>query len=1623
MARFGGLIILLLAYTDLSRAQANNGFRNGLSSPNHRKDARYGRPVLAMANSPRCMFNGKPVEDGRTVSSPEPCLNCTCSKGILLCYLRTCTTVIPTPGCQVIRKPGKCCPQLECKSSSTVNDYRIERTSESSYKYRLRQDEGNFFGLIGMDPRTEKTSTIKTTRKPAPSQWSNHDSTQYAWNSDSTSDNEFRPPLAQEQDYVEDEFSQDKNNSAGYCFSKGYKYTEGMAMLSPTKCEYCYCIRGQQMCVRPKCHLNVDGCVARYQSGYTCCPSHYQCEIAADSSHSSNDDGSYTLDSIKGSSSALSKVTSCNVEGYDFDVGVAVPSNGHCQTCYCTQVGVVCRRLECSPSVPGCTPVIPEGHCCPTEYRCDHRNVNNTQIPISHSTDNYDVTVLSPSGTDSTSSQPSEIDHSELVTHNFEQKTSTYSDEINTATEADIEKQKITVELSDDSNLESISVIPEENIAVLVLTTENEDQERAEPTASSQNTEETDSYEDMSTRSTTALLSSAKNKNKTIPPKSSGTKIKNKDTVSTYFTSQNTKPTTSGTTNNEQITDRVDYGDEEKDTYAYDYVELYEDVTPNVQETFAPFADYSEIPYGERLTTTTKGIDSTTTAHSRLKTKKKTQTFPSQHPTTQTLKTSTTKQGIINDGITETELFANPDYTSTFTGTETDRYTSFNPTKYTIFSTVSDRTRKPPAAEFTMPSFKTKQKVTQIYRPYRPDSAGIRKDDVAPTTHFRDETSRYITSSGTIKYETDPYDATTIKKDYPIYVDETNTQTFKPYSQTTQPSSKATIYQKQKLQSSTQAISGYKTKKPLPQDITDLLWSITQLYNTQTSDSSTETWLPTTKTVTHMEKVSGNTGLSQGTLPPIALAAPKLIVEESTVDTSIGSQETDTTQIPTTQAKENLPSPSFNFQSPEIIFSNHGPSFNRRKTPNTELPVVINNHKKTSTRFRPPVRPRPPSTPSAPQTTFVEISNHRPTNSFRRPPGKFPPYPSYGFRHEPDSRRKPSPRDPHHKFHRLAPESYPELSEDYEDYYYESEQNGEPTTKVFSNIQDIKSTSIDNFQIHHSGNDDTTKSEIYTNSYNFVNNMTDSTPETFETLSEISSVSNTYQEKTTTEVSIENLNSVKAENSDDVIGRSSEVKYALKADASEETVTPHITTTKIPTTFQASTTNSVSVYTTGKQTESNGFSEEESLSRTEYENKNVVSKFAENRFTNFDGIPTHFEETNKRTGSPDTESSRPTAPTRPTSPPLPIKSVHSEEDSQEISDVCFVDGRYYTSGEIIVKSNPCEMCRCFYGHPLCQVQQCPSPPDPSCMLEYLPGYCCPRVTCGIKSDSEEIPRGMDVPEPTSQEIQTPIITMDNQWKPLPHGPIVRPSDKVHKIEQPTSENEKIEENSNNQDFSSEKNEESVKLPEDNTVVKAAESNSAPVSSEEQTHVELTTTSSAIITTIISDAATASPSPILATTEDSGTTSAPTTTTTMTTNKSLEPIFNHTASEKENISKNKSGIHDNSSGVRKILDEVVTLPPSKVALSPSGDANISTVLPIIPTVQSTTGSTISPDDELETMPNIVLGDLPAELGGNLKVSGCNVYGKYYKINDKVTVLSKKCSDCICSADGIACNATC
>lgn len=109
---------------------------------------------------------------------------------------------------------------------------------------------------------------------------------------------------------------------------------------------------------------------------------------------------------------------------------------------------------------------------------------------------------------------------------------------------------------------------------------------------------------------------------------------------------------------------------------------------------------------------------------------------------------------------------------------------------------------------------------------------------------------------------------------------------------------------------------------------------------------------------------------------------------------------------------------------------------------------------------------------------------------------------------------------------------------------------------------------------------------------------------------------------------------------------------------------------------------------------------------------------------------------------------------------------------------------------------------------------------------------------------------------------------------------------------------------------------------------------------------------------------------------------------ITTEPSTEPtpVFKPEPENDNSEKQNEPEIHDNSSGVRKILDGTVTLPPSKMSVSPSSGENISAVLPVIQALPPPVPSTEIPGLDFQTVANFDPGDIPGELGGNLKVSG-------------------------------------
>jgi len=215
-------------------------------------------------NTPKSVFDGGCVylsqyyEDGEPVPTSETCLNCTCHQGALRCHLQVCPyrhQLNPPPaGCILVERKNACCPKLHCPKASDSG--RRKDPSGKIDALRTRQD---------LQRRLAKHFSEITSAKRG-------------------------------------------------CIEGGTLYAEGSAMMTSTSCEYCYCLKGKETCVKPRCREPVDpgdleGCTPRYQR-LACCPTHYQCAIttANGTQHVTKMASSITGASLRSPSPASSKV-------------------------------------------------------------------------------------------------------------------------------------------------------------------------------------------------------------------------------------------------------------------------------------------------------------------------------------------------------------------------------------------------------------------------------------------------------------------------------------------------------------------------------------------------------------------------------------------------------------------------------------------------------------------------------------------------------------------------------------------------------------------------------------------------------------------------------------------------------------------------------------------------------------------------------------------------------------------------------------------------------------------------------------------------------------------------------------------------------------------------------------------------------------------------------------------------------------------------------------------------------------------------------------------------------------------------------------------------------------------
>lgn len=79
-----------------------------------------------------CSYKGRKYSHSEEVLTSQPCLNCTCQRGFVSCFLRVCPQLEPPENddsCYLLKEPGSCCQTLKC---SGFNEAEVKPASSSS---------------------------------------------------------------------------------------------------------------------------------------------------------------------------------------------------------------------------------------------------------------------------------------------------------------------------------------------------------------------------------------------------------------------------------------------------------------------------------------------------------------------------------------------------------------------------------------------------------------------------------------------------------------------------------------------------------------------------------------------------------------------------------------------------------------------------------------------------------------------------------------------------------------------------------------------------------------------------------------------------------------------------------------------------------------------------------------------------------------------------------------------------------------------------------------------------------------------------------------------------------------------------------------------------------------------------------------------------------------------------------------------------------------------------------------------------------------------------------------------------------------------------------------------------
>ncbi|XP_074593008.1 uncharacterized protein LOC141848817 [Brevipalpus obovatus] len=129
------------------------------------------------------------------------------------------------------------------------------------------------------------------------------------------------------------------------CFHNGKVYQSAEQVPRPNPCDFCFCFRGDIICLQQTCPPPVAGCLQTPIDGF-CCP-RYECPVKIISLNLSTTTPLPFLRTTR-------RVKGCNVNGEFYYVGQSIKQpNGQCMDCKCEVDGIMkCNPQNCPPQGP-----------------------------------------------------------------------------------------------------------------------------------------------------------------------------------------------------------------------------------------------------------------------------------------------------------------------------------------------------------------------------------------------------------------------------------------------------------------------------------------------------------------------------------------------------------------------------------------------------------------------------------------------------------------------------------------------------------------------------------------------------------------------------------------------------------------------------------------------------------------------------------------------------------------------------------------------------------------------------------------------------------------------------------------------------------------------------------------------------------------------------------------------------------------------------------------------------------------------------------------------------------------------------------------------------------------------